>query len=266
MIDLLKQQFASETTREGKVNRVREFLQIAALKIMYDKDHFKNLAFVGGTALRILYDLKRFSEDMDFSLIDRRGYSFSNMNSEIKSGLELYGLDVEARVKEEKTVQSSFLKFPRLLKSLGLSRLDSEKLSIKFEVDSNPPAGWKIERTIVNKFYLMNLTHFNTPSLYATKLHACFFRKYIKGRDFYDLAWYIGRKVIPNFTLLNNAIAQTKGKSPGISGKNFNEFLIGELKKIDFKAAKRDVERFLEDKNDLKLIDLSVFEDTLRKI
>jgi len=70
MVDLIRQQIKPEMALEDKLNRVREFLQIVILKIIYDKGFFKNIAFVGGTALRILYDLRRFSEDLDFSLID----------------------------------------------------------------------------------------------------------------------------------------------------------------------------------------------------
>ncbi|MCX5686965.1 MAG: nucleotidyl transferase AbiEii/AbiGii toxin family protein [Candidatus Omnitrophica bacterium] len=258
MIELLRQQYTPDMSNDDKINRVREFLQTAVLKILYDKGYFKNLAFVGGTALRVLFDLRRFSEDLDFSLTDNGGYDFSRVNSEIERELKLYGLNVETKVKEVRTVQSAFLKFPGLLKNLGLSQLDEEKLSIKIEVDSNPPKGWKLAATIINKYYLFNIVHFDLPSLYATKLHACFFRKYVKGRDFYDLVWYIGRKIEPNFILLNNAVEQTEGKSPHLDKDNFRQFMLDKLSKIDFKAARKDVERFLEDKNELKILDAEI--------
>jgi len=258
MIELLKQQYTPDMSNDDKINRVREFLQIAVLKILYDKGYFKNLAFVGGTALRILFDLRRFSEDLDFSLTNNFGYDFSRISSEIERSLKLYGLDIETKIKEAKTVQSSLLKFPGLLKSLNLSRLKNEKLSIKIEVDSNPPKGWDLAATIVNKYYLFNIVHFDLPSLYATKLHACFFRKYAKGRDFYDLVWYISRKVEPNFVLLNNAIKQTEGKSPQIDKGNLRQFMLDKLSNVDFKILRKDVERFLEDKNELKLLDAEI--------
>ena len=263
MIELLKQQFKPEMQADEKVNRVREFLQIAALKIIHDKDYFKNLAFVGGTALRILYDLRRFSEDLDFSLVNKKGYAFSGLNSEILKELKLYGLDVESKIKEAKTVQGAMIKFPGLLKKLGLSPLDEQKLTIRMEVDSNPPKGWGLEATIVNKYYLFNISHLDLPSLYATKLHACFFRKFVKGRDFYDLVWYIGRKVEPNFILLNNAICQTEGMDLHLGKGDFKEFMIKKLDKIDFKEVRRDVERFLEDKNELKLLDAGLIKKAL---
>lgn len=260
MIELLRQQFTGGMPNEEKINKAREFLQIAALKIMYDKGYLQKVAFVGGTALRLLYDLRRFSEDLDFSLVDKKGYDFLEINKEIERGFRLYGLDVETKIKESKVVQSTFLRFIGLLKELGLSALNEQKLSIKIEIDSNPPKGWRTETTLVNKVYLVNLVHFDLPSLYATKLHACFFRRFTKGRDFYDLVWYITKKAKPNYTLLNNAIKQTEGRDPELNERNFKEFLLTKLSKIDFEAVKEDVERFLEDKTELRLLNL----DTLR--
>lgn len=265
MIELIGQQFKPEMAEEEKLNRVREFLQIVVLKIIYDNGFFKNIAFVGGTALRILYDLRRFSEDLDFSMIDDKGYAFSAINSEIERGLKLYGLEVETKAKEERTVHSTLLKFPGLLKKLGLSRLDSQKLSIKLEIDSRPPKGWVLENTLVNKTYLVNIVHLNISSMYATKLHACLFRKYAKGRDFYDLIWYLTKKMTPNFILLNNAIEQTQGQNLGLSDKNFKDLLLDRIEKVDFNAVRNDVDRFLEDKNELKLLDAEMIKGLLVK-
>jgi predicted nucleotidyltransferase component of viral defense system len=255
MIEFLQQQIAPLASVESKINRLREILQLVCLKIMQDKGCFANLAFVGGTALRILFDLRRFSEDLDFSVIDKKGYDFGNIAALLKHEFNLRGLNLETKTKEAKTVQSSMLKFPRLLKELGISVLESQKLSIKIEADSNPPDGWHIENTVVNKVYLLNLTHFALPSLYATKIHSCVFRKYTKGRDFYDLVWYLGKKVKPNYELLNNAIKQTEGESPGLSDKNIKGFLLDKISRVNFAAVKKDIERFLEDKSELQLLD-----------
>ncbi|MDI6841098.1 MAG: hypothetical protein QMD71_09705 [bacterium] len=86
-------------------------------------------------------------------------------------------------------------------------------------------------------------------------MHACFFRKYTKGRDFYDLLWYLGKKLLPNFELLNNAIEQTEHKKVNVDAENFNDFLREKLAKIDFVRVRKDVARFIEDKNELKLLD-----------
>lgn len=263
MIEVLKQQFSAGMTNEDKVNRVREFLQILALKILYDKGYFRHLAFVGGTALRLLFDLRRFSEDLDFSLIEKRGYDFNALAGQIENEFKLYGLNAEVGPKKDKTVQSAFLRFSRLLKELGLSLIDEQKLSIKLEVDTNPPKGWVLGSAIINKTYLLNVTSFDLPSLYATKLHACFFRKYVKGRDYYDLVWYIGRRVEPNYVLLNNAIEQTEGVKPGINRRNFKDFILTNIEKADFSSIKKDVERFLEDRGELKLLNLEAIKGSL---
>ncbi len=258
MIELLRQQIASVETAEGKINRLREALQLLCLKILQDKGYFSNMAFVGGTALRILYDMRRFSEDMDFSVIDKKGYDFTDLTRVMKRELELNNLKVNTKPKTAKTVQSCMLKFPGLIKNVGLSAHEDQNLSIKIEVDSNPPAGWHAESTIVNKLYVLNVTHLGITSLYATKLHACFFRKFVKGRDFYDLLWYLGKKIKPNYELLNNAVAQTHGKSPALDNGNIKEFLLEKVAKIDFVSVVKDVERFLEDKSELKLLNKAV--------
>jgi predicted nucleotidyltransferase component of viral defense system len=263
MIEVFKQQFTPNMPTEEKINKVRELLQIMALKIIYDKDYFNNLAFVGGTALRFLYNLRRFSEDLDFSLIYKNNYNFKKINSEIIDGFSGFGLDIETKPNDQKNVHSTMMKFKGLLKALELSNLGEQKLSIKLEIDTNPPEGWNTETSIVNKTYLLNIVHFDLHSSFATKLHACFYRKFVKGRDFYDLIWYLGKKISPNFVLLNNAITQTEGKNPGIDEDNFKSFLLENLKQIDLSKAKSDVERFLEDKSELKFFNFEAIKNSI---
>jgi predicted nucleotidyltransferase component of viral defense system len=257
MIDFLQKHISSELTPENKMNMLREALQLLVLKILQDKGHFSYMAFVGGTALRILYGMRRFSEDLDFSVIDKKGYNFNEVISDIKRELGLFGLEVDTKTKTTRAVHSCMLKFSGLLKKLSLSALSGEKLSIKFDADSNPPSGGKDETTLVNNIYLISVRHLDLSSLYATKIHACCFRGYAKGRDFYDLVWYLGKKITPNYILLNNAIKQTQGKDPGLSSENISEFLLSKITDIDFTTIRKDAERFLEDKNELRLMDSS---------
>ena len=263
MIDVIKQQFKQGMSVNQKLNVTREFLQILTLKILNDKKLFEQIAFVGGTSLRILYDIKRFSDDLDFSLIKKEKYDFGKIHSELSKEFNLYGLAFEAEPHKQKTVHSMMMKFSSLLKDLGLSPMSSQKFSIKLEIDTNPASGWELGSTIISKNYTFNIVHYNLPSLYAGKLHACFYRKFTKGRDFYDFIWYLGKKVKPNFTLLNNAIAQTRGKNPKISESNFKTYLLNSIKRIDFATARKDVERFLEDKSELKLFDLKLISNTI---
>jgi len=258
MIELLKKEIAGKKTFDDKVNSLRELLQFVCLKILYDKGYFSRLTFTGGTALRILYNLRRFSEDLDFFLTVKSGYDFSAIASDLKRGFGLNGLEMSLKTWGLGDVDSGAMNFPELLKNVGLSSAGGPDISIKLEISLNPPAGGEVEKTIINRIFMFNIAHFSLPSLYATKLHACFFRKHVKGRDFYDLLWYLGKKVKPNYVVLNNAIRQTEGEFQSLNESNLKDFLLRSLEKVDFREARKDVEKFLEDKSDLKLLEESV--------
>lgn len=266
MIEAIKQQFTKGASDEEKLNCAREYLQLLSLKIMDEKGVFNFLSFTGGTALRVIFGLRRFSEDLDFSLVKKGGPSFPEINEIILNGFKLVGLKVQSKPKVKNTVFGTMLKFPGLLKELGLSPLESQNLSIKFEVDSNPPKGGVIQRTFIQKFFIFNLTHFDLPSMFATKLHACFYRKYVKGRDFYDFIWYMSKKVKPNILLLNNAVKQTQGESPGINEQNLKAFLLKRVDQVNFDLTRKDVERFLEDKSELRLMDAKLIKSSIEFI
>lgn len=255
MIDVLRQQFTDSMTPEEKVHRTREFLQLMALKSLHDQNAFENLAFVGGTALRIVFDARRYSEDLDFSLVSAEGYAFDDLAAGLLRHFELNNIAAACRQKTDRAVHAASLKFPGLLKELGLSAHASQVLSIKLEVDRRPPKGWNTSETLLNRTFLFSVRHFDLPSLFASKLHACLFRGYVKGRDFYDLAWYLGRKVSPNLGLLNEAIRQTEGKDPGLDPGSAKAFLLDRLSVVDFSVAVKDVRRFIIDDAELRLID-----------
>jgi len=258
MIDLLKKEIAGRKTPEDKVNHLREMLQIVCLKILYDKGHFSNITFNGGTALRILYGIRRFSEDLDFFMTSKKGYDFGAIASDLKRGFSLNGLDASLKNWGLSHVDNSTIKFPELSANLELSGAGDQDISIRLEINLDPPAGGKIEKTLINKMFLINIAHFSLSSLFATKLHACFFRKNIKGRDFYDLIWYLGKKVKPDYVLLNNAIRQTEGKFQKLNENNLKDFMLQRIDKIEFKSLKKDVEPFLEDKTELRLLERDV--------
>lgn len=266
MIEFIKQQLTKNMSDEEKLNRCRELIQLLCLKIFDEHKLFDNLAFTGGTALRVIFGMKRFSEDLDFSLVKKENYSFSRINDDLLKAVSLAGLKAESKPKSEKTIHSAMLKFPGILKTIGLSPLESHNLSIKLEIDTNPPKGGYVQTRIIQRSYVFNVAHFDLSSMFATKLHACFYRSYLKGRDFYDFIWYMGNKVKPNFTLLNNAIVQTQGKNPDINEANFKGFLLKNIEKIDFNEAKRDVERFLENKNELRLFDAKLIKNSIEAV
>jgi len=254
MIEILASQIRDFAGTEEKINHLREFLQILILKIIYDQGYFGNLSFDGGTALRILYDLKRFSEDLDFSLTNKKRFNFENFAQNLSRQLENYALNAKLKHQARRTVQSIEIKFLDILYELELTNHKSKRLMIKLEIDSNPPGGAQTEISFVNKTYIFTVAHYDLSSLFATKLHACFFRPYIKGRDFYDLIWYLSKKVTPNYVLLNNAINQTHGDTKKINKANFYSFLSEKLLRVDFDLIQKDVGRFLENKEELKLL------------
>ncbi|MFH1429395.1 MAG: nucleotidyl transferase AbiEii/AbiGii toxin family protein [Candidatus Margulisiibacteriota bacterium] len=247
-----------------KLAYIREYLQLLVLKILDEKGYFRNIAFVGGTALRILYDLNRFSEDLDFSLISKQNYSFSKIISELERELKLHNFNIEITCKEDKAVASAFIKFDQLLFDFGLSSHTNQRLSIKLEIDQKPPDGYQCTLDMINKEFLIGINHYDLPSLYSGKLHALLFRKYTKGRDFYDLLWFIGRKVEPNYTLLKNAIKQTENVNYQVDGGKLKELLINKINKTEFSKVKSDMEPFLVDTKEMRFFDKKYFLNILQ--
>jgi hypothetical protein len=191
VIEVLQEKIKTFQTRDEKYNFLREYLQIVILKIMDEKGDFKNLSFVGGTALQILYDLNRFSEDLNFCLINSNHYQFSTIIHSLEKELMLMGFVVNINFKDKKNVAAAQIKFENILFELNLSPRHDEKLFVKLEVDQNPPGGYENTFTLLNKDFLIGVNHFDLPTLFSGKLHALLCRKYTKGRDFYDFIWYI---------------------------------------------------------------------------
>lgn len=265
MIDILQNQLRNHKDREQKINIAREYLQLLILKIIYDHGLFRGMAFGGGTALRIIHKIRRFSEDLDFSTIDPKHYNGKTLAKTLEGNIKNYGFSANMHFKENRTAHSLLIRFADILFPLKLSPLKNQKIMIKVDIDTNPPLGFQTQLTLINEMtFIFTATHFDLPSLYATKLHACFYRKYVKGRDFYDLIWYLGKSIAPNFVVLNNAIEQTEKRNPKIEQGNFKEFLNVNLEKIDFRKARQDVERFLIDKSELRLFDLDMIRAAIK--
>jgi len=263
MIDVIRQQFSDGMPLHMKLNKTRELLQVLCLKIMSDRQIFDRVAFLGGTSLRMLFQLRRFSEDLDFSVLNRGEFDTAALAEHFMKEFRLYGFACEPKVSSRSAVQSIMLKFPGLLKDLGLSPLASEKLAIKWDVDTNPPKGGACTSGIISAYFTFRVVHYDLPSLFAGKLHACFFRTYAKGRDWYDFIWYVARKVRPNLALFKNAVRQTEGKEIEVRESGFADFLINRVGSVDFNAMKRDVERFIEDPAELALFDRNAIIKTI---
>lgn len=239
----------------AKLNAMREYLQAYILRIMHDEGVFRSAAFLGGTALRFLHGLPRFSEDLDFSSAAKPRVDFAALLKKIMSELAAAGYDASLSYNDKKTVNSAFIKFSGLMFETGISPLKSQNFSVKIEIDNDPPQGAILETRIVNKYFPVSFLSYEINSLFAAKLHALLSRKYAKGRDYFDLGWYLSKwkGIEPNFILLENALKQT-GWGKDMPGKdNWRELIYKVVEQTDWKKVKQDAENFLENPSDLNI-------------
>lgn len=249
-------QLTQEAPQNKKGNTLREYLQLHILRSINLGRGFEQIAFLGGTALRFLYGLQRYSEDLDFSLERQEGYDFQEILDKAESDLRASGFELTTHPSRNKTVHSAFLRFPHLLYEAGLSPHEEEKLSIKIEIDTNPPNGAQTDTTVMNRHFLLSLWHYDLPSLMAGKIHALLARDYTKGRDVYDLLWYRSRQepVKPNLEMLNNALQQTDWEGPTITNQNWKSEVRQQLKTLHWEEVSEDVEPFLENPEEIKML------------
>jgi predicted nucleotidyltransferase component of viral defense system len=256
MKDYVLELVAKQATGNEKLNTMREYLQAYLLRALHEYGFFHNAAFVGGTALRFLYDLPRFSEDLDFSMeILAAEYSFADLVKKVKDEFLLAGYSVSATYNDNKTVQHAFIKFSGLMYETGISQHREQNFSIKIEIDTKPPKGAETRTVIINKYFPISFLSYDNASLFAGKLHALINRKYTKGRDFFDIGWYISKwpDISPNITLLQNALKQTGWQGQLPTSDNWRSMLYGIIEKTDWEQVIDDVEPFLERPSDLKI-------------
>ena len=262
LADLVKQ---ANTPLQGR-NVVREYMQARILESLQKSGAMIPLAFHGGTALRFLFSHGRCSEDLAFALEgNRESYDFRDYLKAIRSDLSPEGYQVEIKANDQKTVNSAFIRFPGLLYEMGLSPMQSEALAVKIEVDTNPPKGAGLSTTVVRRFVVLQLHHHDKPSLLAGKLHTALQRSYTKGRDIYDLLWYLSDPTwpAPNFELLNNALAQTNWPGESFTAENWKDVLWKRLKPLNWPAVVSDVQPFIEPGFNLNLLNPETFERLL---
>jgi len=245
LTDLVRQSTSPAQAR----NLAREYLQARVLACLQRHGAMVPLAFHGGTALRFLYSLPRHSEDLDFSLerpSDR--YDFRAYLKAVQVEFEREGYLLDLKVNDQKAVHSAFVRFRGLLHELGLSGHKEAVFSVKLEVDTRPPLGAGLETTIVRRHVVLHLQHHDRASLLAGKLHALLQRRYAKGRDWYDLLWYLSNRdwPNPNLTLLNNALHQTGWKNPALTHEGWRGVVRQRLEGLDWGVIRDDVVPFLE--------------------
>jgi len=262
--ELIRQVCSREPDPQFRRLALSECLQHLILQSLYRHGAFQHLIFSGGTALRILYATGRYSEDLDFSLEGRGPQPLEHLFRKVQKDLQIQGFPSDLHTKREKTVWKADLRFPGLLQAFDLSPLAGQKLTVKCEVDTRPPRGGIREMMLVTTPVSYTVAAYNLPSLFALKLHAIFCRSYTKGRDYYDLVWYLGKRVVPNFKLLNSAILQTEGSGHEIRQDRFKLKLMEHLKKVDVKKVRSEAERFVIDRRALEFLDTEPIQSLLR--
>jgi hypothetical protein len=268
MKDYLKDLVRQTASPQQGRNQAREYLQARILASLQRSGAMIPLAFHGGTALRFLYSHGRYSEDLDFALEGNRDrYDFHSYLTAMRSELTPEGYLLELKVSDKKTVHSAFIRFPGLLFELGLSPQRSEVLSVKIEVDTRPPAGAALETTVIRRFVLLQLQHHDRASLLAGKLHAVLQRSYTKGRDIYDLLWYLSDPTWPqpNMELLNNALAQSQWMGGVLTQHNWRTVVSKHIKRLNWDAVANDVRPFVEQGFDMDVLTLENLELVLGK-
>jgi len=255
---------AQATNPADKLNLLREYIQAFALRSLHESEAFSCLSFVGGTALRFAYNLPRFSEDLDFSLEKADHYKPVEWMKKLKHDMQLSGFETNLNWNDRKTVHTAWIKVGGIMKEVGLAAMADQKLSIKLEIDTHPPEGAECEKTIINRHLVFALQYHRLPSLMAGKTHALLTRNYPKGRDWYDLLWYLGQRppIEPNPILLQNALDQTQGEGT-VEANNWKSMLRGKTKTLDFTQLAEDVQPFLERQQDASLLTAEHFQSLL---
>lgn len=260
---------------------LREIMQEVALAGLYRAGFFEKAAFYGGTALRIFHGLDRFSEDLDFSLLKSDPeFSLSKYTKAIHDEFESLGMKVsitDRKKSVESQVESAFLKSETIWKELVLegvlpqTGLDQHiNIKIKIEVDTIPPGGFDTEERLLTRPFSFYVKCFTLPHLFAGKMHALLFRKWkdnVKGRDWYDLEWYI-KKNIP--LGLNHFIERARASNDLPEGKfveaDFREVLKKRIDSVDLNKAKTDVVRFIPNSSRLDIWSAKYFHDLVSKL
>lgn len=245
LADLIR---TSQTPAQAR-NVTREYLQARILGALQRAGAMIPLAFHGGTALRFLFASARYSEDLDFAVERARDqYDFRAYLRVIRAEFAAEGYALELKVNDRKVVHSTFIRFPGLLYELGLSPQRSEVFSVRIEVDTNPPAGAALATSLVRRHVTLQLQHHDRASLLAGKLHAILQRSYVKGRDLYDLLWFLSDPdwPAPNLVLLNNALRQTGWRGEPLTEGNWREAVQRRLQAVRWDQVVSDVRPFLE--------------------
>ncbi len=256
MIELIQRRLARYKAANAIEEELatKEALQEVALYALWRAGFFDVAAFQGGTSLRILHKLPRFSEDMDFILkAPDPAFAWGIYLPQVRDCLEEFGLKSEVldNSRMDRNVREALLKDDSIANQLNLQFFRGaadRQIKIKFEIDVSPPAESGFEYSYLDFPLDFEVCHQDLPSNFALKIHAVLCRPYLKGRDWFDFNWYVKQKVAPKLAHLQAALRQHgpwAGQAINVDMAWVIEALNAKIGAIDWKAAVQDVARFL---------------------
>lgn len=268
-------------TADDYKQALREIMQQLALAGLSRSGFFSKAAFYGGTALRIFYGLDRFSEDLDFSLLQEdENFNLEYYLKFVEDEFLAQGMVITIKTKHKSVVsavESAFLKSETFWGELiletsvpGLGIKQNIGLKIKIEVDTKPPLGFETEEKLLLKPYSFYVKCFVLEDLFAGKMHALLFRKWgnnVKGRDWYDLEWYIKKGINLNLQhFLSRARDNSDWSKETISESEFKKLLTARIENLNIEIAKKDVERFIQNPKVLQIWSKQYFLDLIKML
>jgi predicted nucleotidyltransferase component of viral defense system len=268
---------------EDDVRALREILQEIALLGLWRSRFFEKAAFYGGTALRILYGMDRFSEDLDFSLLKPTAeFNLSRYCNALEKEIRAFGFEatVTGKAKSaQSTIQSAFLKADTLKYLLVINTTESltasiprgQVLKIKIEVDTDPPPGFDTETRFLLQPIPFSVRAFSLPDMFAGKMHAVLCRGWkgrVKGRDWYDLVWYAANYPQLHLKHLEQRMIQSGHlkKTERLTPEKLSAIAETAVEKLDVNQARREVEPFVKDPETLTLWSRDFYRDVIRRI
>lgn len=260
---------------------LREIMQEIALAGLQRSGFFETAAFYGRTALRIFHNLPRFSEDLDFSLISpNENFVLQPYLDGMVSEFKALGIDVVVTEKNKTSktnIDSAFLKVDTTRKEITLMNIIPQEktgmrpdIRIKLEVDTMPPGGFTTEDKLLLKPFSFYVKCFSLPDLFAGKMHALLFRKWgtrVKGRDWFDLEWYIKQGVSLNLNHLRIRATESRDwKHKTLTREELLKLLSDKIKEVSFKNIREDIVKFIPDASVLDIWSPSYFGDLVKSI
>lgn len=250
---------------------LREVMQEIALAGLYRGGFFEKTAFYGGTCLRILYGLPRYSEDLDFSLLKADPlFSFEPYLNKLKTEFASLGFEIDISEKKktaDSDIASAFLK--KTASRYDLQIKGQKVLKIKVEVDTDPPLGFTTEQKLLLQPFSFYVNCFTLPDLFAGKVHALLFRKWknrVKGRDWFDFEWYVRRSTPLNLKhLAIRAYQSGHIKTPSLSKEELLTLFLDRIDTLDIDSARSDVERFIKTPTEIEIWSKDYFKKLVEK-